>query len=50
MLSAEPWGTEAAAGVGVEAGLVALLGRSCLEICFCLLNSDMGDPREAERG
>lgn len=50
MLSADPWGVEAAVGAGAESGLVLPLGRSCLEICFCLLNSDLGTAREAEEG
>ena len=41
MLSADPWGVEAAVGAGAESGL---------EICFCLLNSDLGTAREAEEG
>lgn len=50
VLSADPWGVEAAVGAGAESGLVLPLGRSCLEICFCLLNSDLGTAREAEEG
>lgn len=50
MLSADPWGVEAAVGARAESGLVVLLGRSCLEVCFCLLNSDLGTAGEAEEG
>lgn len=50
MLSADPWGMEAAVGAGAESGLGVPLGRSCLEVCFCLLNSDLGAAREAEEG
>lgn len=48
MLSADPCGMEAAVGAGAESGLVVPLERCCLEICFCLLNSDLGTAREAE--
>lgn len=50
MLSADPCGMEAAVGAGSESGLALPLGRSCLKICFCLLNSDLGTAREAEEG
>lgn len=50
VLSADPWGMEAAVGAGAESGLGVPLGRSCLEVCFCLLNSDLGAAREAEGG
>lgn len=49
MLSADPWSMEAAVGAGAGAGLGVLLGR-CLEICFCLLSSDLETTREEERG
>jgi hypothetical protein len=50
VLSAGPWGREAAAGTGVGAGLIVLPGRSFSEIRFCPLSSELGTTRDAERG